>query len=140
MLGRWDKEMPNFVFPSAIGQIKRMRRGRYANAGWYINNRSGDFSSGVVVVPGKFDILDHPMCRLVVVRPVERLEDTLKYISQYVSTVGVYPEERRLELRDRILAKGVSSVFPLGQCERIYAGMPHDGMRVLSELVDWKNA
>jgi hypothetical protein len=61
-------------------------------------------------------------------------------MSQYVSTAGVYPEERRLELRDQILARGVSNVFPLGQCECVYAGMPHDGMRVLSELVDWKNS
>lgn len=140
VLSKWDKEMPNFVLPSAIGQLKRMRRGRYADARWYINNRGDDFSSGVVVMPGEFDILDHPMCRLVVVRPVASLEGVLKYLTQNVSTVGVYPEERRIKLRDSILASGVSSVFPLGQCERVYAGMPHDGMRVLSELVDWKNA
>lgn len=140
VLGKWDREIPNFVSPSAIGQIKRMRRGRYANARWYINNRGDDFSSGAVVMPGEFDILDHPMCRLVVVRSVTSLEDALKYLHQYVSTAGVYPEERRLELRDRILARGVSSLLPLGQCERVYTGMPHDGMRVLSELVDWKNA
>jgi len=140
VLGRWDKEMPNFVSPAAIGQIKRMRRGRYANARWYINKRGDDFSSGVAVIPGEFDILDHPMCRLVVVRPVARLEDALKYMSQYVSTAGVYPEKRRNELKDNILARGVSCVFPLGQCDRVYAGMPHDGMRVLSELVDWKNS
>jgi len=139
VLGKWDKEMPNFVSPSAIGNIKRMRRGRYADAGWYVNNRGDDFSSGVVVMQGEFDILDHPMCRLVIVRPVARLDAALKYLNQYVSIAGVYPEGHRLELRDKILARGVSSVFPLGQCERVYAGMPHDGMRVLSELVDWKN-
>ncbi len=139
-LSRWDREMPNFVSPSAVGQLKRMRRGRYANAGWYVNSRGDDFSSGVVVMPGEFDILDHPMCRLAVVRPVARLEDALEYMTQNVSTAGVYPEERRLELRDLILAKGVSNVLPLGQCERVYAGMPHDGMLVLGELVDWKNA
>ncbi|MDD4986035.1 MAG: acyl-CoA reductase [Dehalococcoidales bacterium] len=139
VLGKWEKEMPNFVSPAAIGQLKRMKRGRYANARWYINKRSDDFSSGVTVIPGEFDILDHPMCRLVMVRPVAGLDEALKHISQYVSTAGVYPEKRQLELRDRILARGVSNVFPLGQCERVYAGMPHDGMRVLSELVDWKN-
>jgi len=140
ILGKWDKEMPNFVSPVAIGQLKRMRRGRYANAVWYINNRNGEFASGVAFMPGELDILDHPMCRLVVVRPVASLEDALHYMNQYVSIAGVYPEERRLKLRDRILARGVSSVFPLGQGERVYAGMPHDGMRILSELVDWKNS
>ena len=138
-LAEWDKEAPGFVAPSVTGQIKRMRRGKYANANWLVNNRGGDFSSGVVVMPGGFDILDHPMSRLVVVRPVANLEDSLKYLSQHVSTVGIYPEEQRLRLGDRILARGVSSILPLGQCEHIYAGMPHDNMRVLSELVDWKN-
>jgi len=138
-LAEWDKEAPGFVSPSVIGQIKRMRRGKYANANWLVNNRGGDFSSGVVVMPGGFDILDHPMSRLVVVRPVVNLEDALKYLSQHVSTVGIYPEEQRLRLGDRILARGVSSILPLGQCEHIYAGMPHDNMRVLSDLVDWKN-
>ena len=79
------------------------------------------------------------MCRLVFVQPVDSLEGTFKYLNQAVSTAGIFPEKRRLELRDRILARGVSNVLPLGQSERFYAGMPHDGMLVLSQLVDWKN-
>ena len=45
-----------------------------------------------------------------------------------------------MALRDQIAASGVSNVLPLGQCERIVPGAPHDGMMVLSELVDWKTA
>ena len=138
-LSRWDSKAPGFITPSATGGIKRLRRGKYINAGWHINTREDDFSSGVVVISGEFDILDHPMSRLVVVRPVSSLEEALNYLSRYVSMAGVYPEQRRLELRDRILARGVSSVLPLGSCDRTWAGMPHDDMLVLSELVDWKN-
>jgi hypothetical protein len=116
-----------------------LRRGKYADARWYINKQGDDFSSGVAVRPGGFDILDHPMCRLVFVQPVDSLEGTLKYLNQSISTVGIFSEKRRFELRDRILARGVSNVLPLGQSERFYAGMPHDGMLVLSQLVDWKN-
>jgi hypothetical protein len=79
------------------------------------------------------------MCRLVIVQPVSNLEEALKSLNQSVAAVSVYPEPRRLELRDRILARGVSNVLPLGQSERFYAGTPHDGMVVLSQLVDWKN-
>ena len=140
ILNKWDRKMPNFVSPSAVGQIKRLRRGRYASARWYVNNREDDFSSGVVVIPDEFDILNHPMCRLVIVKPVANLEDALEHLNQFVSTAGVYPEKRRLELRDRILARGVSNVLPLEQSERFYTGMPHDGMLVLSQLVDWKNS
>ena len=137
-LKKYDDKVPNFTPPQSQGQVKRMKRGRYAGASWYLNYDNEDFTSGAVVISGEFDILDHPTSRLVVVRPVARLDDALKYIHQSVSTVGVYPEERREDLKDRILARGVSSVFPLGQCEKVFAGMPHDGMMILNQLVDWK--
>ena len=139
-LDRWDRRVPQFILPYAKGQLKRMKRGKYSNARWHVNEKDGEFTSGVVVMPGEFDILDHPLCRLVVVRRVDNLTDVLRYLHQGVSTVGIYPEERRLSLRDLILARGVSNVFPLGQCERMFAGMPHDGMPVLSQLVNWKNS
>jgi hypothetical protein len=137
-LKRYDDKIPNFTPPQAQGQVKRMKRGRYAGAKWYLNYDNDDFVSGAVVISGEFDILDHPTSRLVVIRPVAKLDDALKYIHQSVSTVGIYPEERREELKDRILARGVSSVFPLGQCEKVFAGIPHDGMMILNQLVDWK--
>ena len=139
VLAGWDDIAPQFVLPAQRGQLKRLRRGKYARSDWLLNLRGDDFASGVVVMPDEFDILDHPMCRLVVVRPVARLEDALRYLHAGVSMVGVYPETRRLGLRDEIAARGVSSIFPLGQCEQVYPGMPQDGMLTLSQLVDWKN-
>ena len=138
-LAGWDEKAPNFVGPTARGRLKRMRKGKYINGDWHLNQAGGEFSSGVVVMPGEFDLLDHPMCRLVVVRRVDDLRDALRYLHHGVSTAGIYPEARRLALRDSILARGVSNVLPLGQCERIFGGMPHDGMMVLNDLVDWKN-
>ena len=116
------------------------QRGRYARAGWLTNTRDGRHTSAVVLMPGEFDILDHPLSRLVVVRQVDDLQEVFPYLHQGVSTAGVYPESRRAELRDLIAARGVTNVLPLGQCERIVPGAPHDGMIVLSELVDWKNS
>jgi hypothetical protein len=98
------------------------------------------FRSGVVVMRDPFDILDHPLCRLVVVRPVDDLTNVLPYLHQGVSMASVYPEERRCALRDAIAARGVSHIVPLGQCERTFAGMPHDGFMPLHQLVDWKQA
>jgi hypothetical protein len=137
-LKRHDDNAPNFTSPETKGQVKRMKRGHYAAAQWYLNCDGDDFTSGAVVIAGEFDILDHPASRLVMVRPVAKLDDALKYINQNVSAVGIFPEARRQELKDRILARGVSSVFPLGQCEKVFAGMPHDGMMILNQLVDWK--
>jgi len=137
-LKRYGDKNPAPLSPPAQGQVKRMKRGRYADARWYLNYDNDDFISGAVVMTGEFDILDHPFSRLVIVRPVDKLDGALKYLSQNVSAVGVFPEERRQEMKDRILARGVSSVLPLGQCEKVFAGMPHDGMMILNQLVDWK--
>jgi hypothetical protein len=140
VLGRWDAMAPQMVAPATVGALERLRRGRYIHAGWQINRSAGRFASGVVVMPDEFDILDHPLCRLVVVRPVSDLAAALQYLHAGVSAVGVYPEARRLALRDAIAGRGVSSILPLGRCEQVFAGMPHDGMLVLSQLVDWKCA
>lgn len=139
VLAQWDDRAQQFVLPVQRGQLKRMRRGRYSGATWLVNQREGEFASGVVVMPEEFNVLDHPMCRLVVVRPVPRLDDALQFLHAGVSMAGVYPEERRAALRDTIAARGVSNIFPLGQCERLFPGIPQDGMLTLSELVDWKN-
>ena len=64
----------------------------------------------------------------------------VRNIPIYKKLVGIHPKERRMALRDLISAHGVSNVFPLGQCERLYPGMPHDGIAVLNQLVDWKNS
>jgi hypothetical protein len=93
----------------------------------------------VVVAPGPFDLGSHPLCRVVIVRRVARLDEAVALLHRGVSTVGVHPEPRRLGLRDAIAAHGVSNVVPLGRAERAFAGMPHDGMRVLSDLVEWTN-
>ncbi|MDY6911452.1 MAG: acyl-CoA reductase, partial [Chloroflexota bacterium] len=140
ILDQWDTLAPQFVSTFARGQLKRMQRGKYSRAHWHVNSKERDFTSGVIVASDEFDIMDHPMSRLIVVRRVDDLADTLNRLNQSVSTVGIYPEERRLHLRDSIAARGVSSVLPLGQCERMFSGMPNDGMMVLNQLIDWKTA
>jgi hypothetical protein len=140
MLNQWDQLTPTFIPPATRGQLKQLRRGKYARAQWLTNVQADEFTSGVVIMPGEFDILEHPMCRLAVIRRVDSLSAALPYLHAGVSMAGVYPEERRLALRDSIAARGVSSVLPLGQCGSVFAGMPHDGMMVLNQLVDWKVA
>jgi hypothetical protein len=140
VLSQWDAMAPQPVAPETIGALERLRRGRYVHAGWGLNRPTGRFASGVVVMPDEVDILDHPLCRLVVVCPVPDLASALQYLHPGVSAAGVYPEARRLALRDAIAGRGVSSILPLGRCEQVFAGMPHDGMLVLSQLVDWKCA
>ncbi len=131
VIGQWNEFAPNYVSPSAAGSLRRMRRGKYMNATWMPN---------VVVMDGKFDMLDHPMSRTMIVRRVDKLEDVVGTLHHGVASVGIYPEPRRKALRDLAMARGVSNVLPLGQVERTFGGMPHDGMRVLGDLVDWKHS
>jgi len=137
-LAGWDESAPQFIPPAVRGLLKRLQRGKYARSTWLVNERHGAFSSGVVLMDDEFDILDHPMCRLVVVRRLDDLRGALRYLHPGVSTVGIFPEEQRLALQDAIAARGVSSILPLGQCDVHFPGQPHDGMVVLSQLVDWK--
>jgi hypothetical protein len=140
-LARWDAAMPHFIRPETRGRIKRLQLGRYSLADWYINHdAAGEYTSGAVVVGGEFDLAEHPQSRLVVVRPVDSLSRVLSYLHAGVSVAGVYPEAQRLEMTDRMLARGLSAVLPLGECHRLFAGMPHDGMAVLSRLIDWKHS
>lgn len=134
----WDELAPPFVPPGVRGQVKRMQRGKYARATWLLNLHEGEYTSGVLLTSEAFDVLDHPMSRLIVVRTLDDLQEALRYLHAGVSTVGVYPETLRLDLAARIAARGVSSVLPLGSCDTHFPGQPQDGMRVLSEMVDWK--
>ena len=133
-----DRLAPSAPSPAALGQIQRMRRGSLVGARWHwVGGPGRDARAAVVVAPGPFDLSSHPLSRVVIVRRVARLDDALALLHRGVSTVGIHPEPRRLALRDPVAARGVSNIVPLGHAERAFAGMPHDGMRVLSDLVEW---
>lgn len=133
-----DRLAPSAPSLAALGQIQRMRRGSLVGARWHwVGGPGRDARAAVVVAPGPFDLSSHPLSRVVIVRRVARLDDALALLHRGVSTVGVHPEPRRLALRDPVAARGVSNIVPLGHAERAFAGMPHDGMRVLSDLVEW---
>ena len=138
-LERWDAQMPHPLLNRHRGLLKRMERGVLLDARVRFHQVDGTYRSGVVVAPHDFAIKDHPMCRLIVVRPVSDLDECLRFLHPAVATVGIFPDDRRVSLRDRVAARGVSSVVALGHAGAVAAGSSHDGMLVLSELVDWKN-
>lgn len=140
ILATMDEAAPNYVKPSVRGEIKRLQRGSFLDADGYINQSQGHFSSGVVVIHDEFNVSQHPMSRMIVVRPLSDLKQALNYLHHGVSTVSVYPSKTMHELRDAIAARGVSQVMELGRSGTGFAGQSHDGMMVLSELVDWKNS
>ena len=136
VLARWDAALPHTPTADAIGRRRLLRRGRLAGADWYVNPGG----SAVVCTNAPPDVEEHPAGRCVVVVPVASLDDAVAAAHSGISTVGIAPESRRATLRDAIAARGVSHVVPLGEADRVFAGMPHDGMRILSQLVNWATA
>jgi hypothetical protein len=133
----WDAISPHTPSRSAAGGLRRLRRGRLAGARWWTNDRDGVTTSAVALTSQSFDLATHPGGRCIVVRRVDDLRDAVARLHPGIATVGVAPEARRLELRDAIAARGVSTIAPLGEAEFTFAGMPHDGTRTLCDLVAW---
>jgi len=140
-LARWDRLRPHRMAEAAHHQHLRLRRGELAVGRWFLNaDASGRTTSAVVVAPHAVDLRAHPMHRVVVVRPVADAAEVIRFCHSGVSAVGVHPETLRLRLRDALAVRGVSSVVPLGEAERSFAAMPHDGAHVLNRLVRWATA
>jgi Acyl-CoA reductase (LuxC) len=136
-LARWDAALPHRPTPEAAALWRRLRREELVGAHWFINGRWPEPTSAVVYAPHPFDLSAHPMSRCVVVRRVDDLHAALRFVDRRVSAVGVWPPRRWEELRGPLAARGVTTVAPLGETERRWFGGPHDGMRVLAELVNW---
>jgi hypothetical protein len=139
-LARWGEHVPHALPPSVLGKLRMLRRGAFLQGTWFTNGTGPDIDSAVIYMRQELDLADHPASRCVVVRRVDRIEDAFRFLNGAVSTVGVFPADLIEGVRDEIASRGVSNIFPLGEVELAYAGMPHDGMRILSELVSWANS
>jgi len=137
-LQRWDEYYPQCLTADGRAQVRRARRGALRFGEWHANGEPGSPTSAAVVMDGEFDVWAHPMTRVVAVRPVAGVDEVIARLHPGVSQVGVAPERRRLELRDRICARGVTAVPALGEADgHGWCGYAHDGRLALSELVSW---
>ena len=136
-LALWDAAHGHRPDRAMVGRIRTARRGELADGKWTVNGPPVAPTSAVVRMDRGFDLSAHPQARVVVVRAVGDLTETLNLMHSGVSSVGVFPLERLDGLRDAVCGRGVTSVIPLGEADTLFAGSPHDGMRALSELVSW---
>jgi Acyl-CoA reductase (LuxC) len=136
-LALWDTAHDHRPGRAMVGRIRTARRGELSDGRWTYNGPPVAPTSAVVRMDRAFGLSAHPQARVVVVRPVNELAETLNLMHSSVSSVGIYPIDRLEELRDEICGRGVTSVIPLGEADTLFAGSPHDGMRALSELVSW---
>ncbi len=140
VLAQWDRELPHRPSDRSLGELQNLRRGLLATAEWRVNGTWPTPTSAVVRTDRAFDLDRHPGGRLVLVQAVPHLDDALPaLLTGDVSHVGVSSSLLTDSLRDDLAALGADNVLPLGEAEQVYAGRPHDGMRVLTRLVRWVN-
>jgi hypothetical protein len=99
----------------------------------------GKYSGSGLVVRSPEPLDSHPDKRTVNVVPVASLADATAFANVATQTVGVYPPARKGEVRDLLAARGAQRIVSLGDAAglEILAGLPHDGMYVLSRLARW---
>jgi hypothetical protein len=79
----------------------------------------------------------HPLRKTSNVVCVPSLMDAMKYVNVATQTVGVYPFERMVELRDHLASGGAQRVVRLGEAGPSAIGNPHDAMYPLHRFVHW---
>jgi len=81
----------------------------------------------------------HPTNKTVNVIPVNAMIDAARFATVATQTVGVYPADRKPEIRDRLAQSGVQRLVRLGNALRATLGGPSDGMYPLHRMVNWVN-
>jgi hypothetical protein len=95
-----------------------------------------DDGSGLVVLSD--DPVDfHPSAKTVNVVRVPTLDDALGYVNVATQTIGLYPKERADDLRDKLAARGMQRLVPLGDVINVASGFPHDGFYPLHRFMKW---
>jgi hypothetical protein len=97
----------------------------------------GDTDGGGMVVRSEEPVTFHPIGKVVNVIPVANIAEGISFATPATQTVGVWPAARKAEVRDRLCTAGVQRVVTLGQADRLYSGLPHDGFLPLHRFVNW---
>ncbi len=79
----------------------------------------------------------HPTNKISNVVAVASLHDAVKFVNVATQTIGVYPFDRKAELRDRLASAGGQRVCRVGTANRHVVGGPHDAMYPLHRFVHW---
>ena len=97
----------------------------------------GGFDGRGLVVLSEEPVEFHPSNKTSNVVMVPSLEHAIRYVNVATQTIGVYPFERKAELRDRLASAGGQRVCRLGTANGYVLGSPHDAMYALQRFVHW---
>ena len=97
----------------------------------------GQFDGRGLVIRSEERVDFHPDGKIVNIVPVTSLAEAVRFANVATQTVGVYPPERKEELRDALASAGVQRVVTLGSALGPAPGFPHDGFYPLQRFVRW---
>lgn len=97
----------------------------------------GEHDGSGMVIRSETPVSFHPIGKVVNVVPVSNIADGIAFVTPATQTVGVWPSQRKVEVRDRLCAAGTQRVVALGDAGKMYPGLPHDGFLPLQRFVKW---
>lgn len=97
----------------------------------------GGFDGRGLVILSDRPVEFHPSNKTSNVVMVASLDDAVRCVNVATQTVGVYPYERKAQLRDRLASAGAQRLCRLGTANAHALGSPHDGMYPLQRFVHW---
>jgi hypothetical protein len=97
----------------------------------------GGYEGEGLVIRSEEPVEFYPDGKVVNVVPVKSLESAVRYANVATKTVGIYPSERRVALRDALMSAGVQGICTLGSAMASMPGLPHDGYLPLNRFVRW---
>ncbi len=130
-----DRALGSAVGPKTPGEIREAVDGlRWLEPEYRV---WGEYDGSGLVVRSPEPVDFHPSNKTVNVVPVRAMIDAAAFATVATQTVGVFPPERKPELRDRLASAGVQRIVPLGDVLRGTMGNPQDGMYPLNRMVNW---
>lgn len=99
----------------------------------------GDYDGKGLVIRSDEPLDIYPDGKIVNVVCVPSLASAMRYVTVATQTVGVYPAERKAEVRDALASAGTQRVITLGGAGAMVPGMSHDGFFPLHRMVRWVN-
>lgn len=97
----------------------------------------GETDGSGLVLRSSEPVTFHPIGKVVNVVRVDNIADAISFASPATQTVGVWPPERKTEVRDGLCAAGVQRVVMLSHGGKMFPGLPHDGFLPLHRFVSW---
>lgn len=70
--------------------------------------------------------------------PIDDIDTAVRSVNAYTQTIGIFPEQLKLELRDRLAYQGAQRLVSLGAAAIFEdAATPQDGIEPVRRMCKW---